>query len=190
MGSSPLVFFYYQNERKNKMKLKGKAETDDLIAKISEIYSGDGVTPIFSENDSPAKGWGYLARNVLRARWMEDENGRKQGISQHFNYLEMSKDDVLLPGQEEAKGDTNGSKRSFKRYLERTVSYKDNVQDGPEIVYNPNGTIWSLTPYSYGQKNGLGFTVDSAGKTHYTLFVRGEQVADDSQIRKTWKDCG
>ena len=168
------------------MTLKGKAETDNLIARISEIYSSDRCTPILSYNSSPSKGWGYVAKNVLRSRWTEDEEGKKQGVAQHFNYFQM--EDALLPGQEEQKGDSNRPTRSFVRYLERTVSYKDNIKDGPEVVYYPSGKLWSYTPYEEGKKSGLAFVVDSTGKTHYSLYLNGELVAEDPEIRKMWKE--
>jgi antitoxin component YwqK of YwqJK toxin-antitoxin module len=55
--------------------------------------------------------------------------------------------------------------------LQRIVTYKNDIADGPGIYYYPNGKMSTSTNYSQGKENGFVFFYDTSGslfqKTYY-----------------------
>ncbi len=161
------------------MALKGKSR--------SMYYYKDPGSDILSASSQPIKGLvegrQQLVGCIPTKRWLEDENGKRQGITQSFKVAFLP-DSVPLPAAAEIVTKISGG--TVYKWLEKTTNFKDDVENGLEIDYNNEGKAVRVAPYKDGVLDGLLYRVDEDGRIKYSRWEKGDRVATDDEIRREW----
>ena len=156
-----------------KGKVKGRYYCFD--PKTCSSYPGDKTL-----SDVVHLGW------IPDEYFLEDWKGKKQGVCQYWSLSFVEDKDSLLPSQEVIK-EIDGGGVVYK-YLYSITEYKNNMLNGLDIRYRPNGTIERIVPYKNGERDGLGYQVDKNGEIRYSRYKHDVEVAEDGTIRQQWRE--
>ena len=124
------------------MNLKGKA-------KVGTLYRFGDMCFVSSNNrDATRKDVVKVCdQPVVEYRWMEDEEGRQQLISQNMGYFITDKGSELKPNQEKI---ADLGRKIVVQYVRGQSSYKDDELDGPYLKFDEKGNDTCSIQRSFG----------------------------------------